>query len=452
MPAEVLQIAYTQKAFARTNSLPVQRLRAPKPVRDMQPLVHREGGHVSESSPATGMRPVAPQELVIVPHAAHALDPRQTRSMPVADSILWSPAVGGAHRPAPLMFFAQHTLRKIHDRLASVPNGLGMGLLAGRRYTDSRSGAHFIVIDGALPLPVLAAEDEPIEALAEGMRSAAAGIEIFGWYRGHSFSDAALTPADVEAQSELFGDKPCIVLVVSAGGEAGAVFRHSSSPAWPVEALPFYEWLAEPASTDGPKPTMLGWRNYRTSEPVVRSAAPQTVAVVERVNPPVLFPEIDDDETLARAPKVPWYRPLLRPAIYAACVLGGGLLVAALSALMAGNASTGRSRAGDGAGSGEPDVTPPAAAVAVLDRRADTLALALSAFDDRTRMYEARQMTCAGLSRGLQQVEDGWLGYNIARKETLAPFDAQREARDQSLYAGVRAVERRFERSGCSRP
>lgn len=375
--------------------------------------------------------------------------------MPIADSILWSPAIGGAHRPAPLMFFAQHSFRKIQDRLASAPNGLGMGLLAGRRYTCSRSGAEFVVIDGALPLPVLAAEDEPTEVLTEGIRSVAAGIEIVGWYRGHSFSDAALTPADVKVPSELFGDRPGIVVVVAAGGEAGGIFRRSSSPAWPVEALPFYEWLAEPANTDGPKPTMLGWRNYRTSEPVVRLAAPASspvaAAVSERVvHPPVLFPDnsIEDDETFdrERAPKAPWYRPVLRPAIYVACVLGGGLLVAALSALMAGNGPAGRSRAGD------PDVATPTAAAALLDRRADTLALALTAFDERTRMFEARQMTCTGLSRGLQQVEDGWLAYNIARKQTLAPFDSQREVRDQSLYASVRAVERRFERSGCSRP
>lgn len=411
---------------------------------------------MSDLSQAASVRPIASAELVIPP-AARAADPRQVRIMPIADSILWSPAIGGAHRPVPLMFFAQHTLRKIHDRLASVPNGLGMGLLAGRRYTCSRSGAPFVVIDGALPLPVLAAEDETTEALAEGMRSAAAGIEIFGWYRGHSFSDAALTPADVDVQSELFADRPCIVVVVSAGGEAGGIFRHSSSPAWPVEALPFYEWLAEPASSDGPKPTMLGWRNYRTNEPVVRLATPVAAAALERiVHPPVLFPDnsIEDDEAFdrERAPKAPWYRPLLRPAIYAACALGGGLLVAALSAVMAGSGPLGRSRAGDGAGGGDPDVPTAAAAVASLDRRADTLALALTTFEDRTRMFEARQMTCAGLSRGLQQVEDGWLAYNIVRKGTLAPFDSQRERRDQSLYASVRAVERRFERSGCSRP
>ncbi len=410
---------------------------------------------MSESSPATGMRSVGPQELVILPHAPPWPDPRQVRIMPVADSILWSPAIGGAHRPAPLMFFAQHTLRKIHDRLASAPNGLGMGLLAGRRYTCSRSGAQFVIIDGALPLPMLAAEDELIEALAEGMRSAAAGIEILGWYRGHSFSDAALTPTDVEAQSELFGERPCIVVLVNAGGEGGAVFRNSSSPAWPVEALPFYEWLPEPVSTDGPKPTILNWKNYRTSETIVELAPRKAAPTAERVTQLVLLPDADgsDDEFPQPAPQAPWYRPFLQPAVYVACALGGALLVAALSAVLSsGSGSTSGSRAGGGAGAGGADPATLAAAVTVLDRRADTLVLALTAFDDRSRMFDARQMTCTGLSRGLEQVEDGWLAYNLARKETLTPSDAQREARDQSLYADVRAVERRFERSGCDRP
>ena len=67
-------------------------------------------------------------------------------------------------------------------------------------------------------------------------------------------------------------------------------------------------------------------------------------------------------------------------------------------------------------------------------------------------MFDAKQMTCPGLQRGLQQVEDNWLAYNIARRETLAPFDGQREDRDRKLYADVRTVERRFERSGCPRP
>ena len=409
---------------------------------------------MSEPSPASG--------IVVLPHTgrASAADPRQLRSMPVAESILWSPTVGGAHRPAPLMFFAQQTLRKIHDRLNSLPNGLATGLLTGRRYADGR-GAQFIVIDGALPLPALPAEDETIEALAQGMRTAAPGIEIFGWYRGHSFSDAALTPGDVEAQSELFADRPCIVLVVAAGGEAGAVFRSSTNPAWPVEALPFYEWITDRAVTEGAnggaKPTSLAWRNYRTSEAVVRVVGPAAGSQqpIEHIGHPVLMPDAGDDDDELPLGVRPGYRRFVRPATYAAAALGGAILVAVAAFLWnargAGTGARGGSGSGDPRGGAAADPIAQAAAIAVLDRRADTLTLALTAFDDRSRMFEARQMPCSGYSRGLQQVEDGWLAYNIARKETLAP-DPTRDARDRSLYASVRTAERNFERSGCPRP
>jgi hypothetical protein len=356
------------------------------------------------------------------------------------------------------MFFAQHTLRKIGDRLATLPNGLGVGLLAGRRFTDSRSGAQFVVVDGALPLQVLPSEDDATDILARGLGSAAAGIEIVGWYRSHSFSDAALTPSDVEAHTELFGDRAAIVLVVAAGGEAGAVFRQSASPAWPVEALPFYEWLAEPARADGAKPTVLIWRNYRAAEVVARIGTPVMGDVSERIsNPPVLLPDagLEEDEAppAMSAPRA-WYQPLLKPALYAACALAGAVLVAAATAITGG--TPGGSRGGSGANGnglgGDAGGSAAVFAASVFDRRADTLALALTAFDDRSRMFDAKQMTCAGLARGLQQVEDNWLSYNIARREILAPFDAQRDARDRALYADVRSVERRFERSGCVRP
>ena len=103
---------------------------------------------------------------------------------------------------------------------------------------------------------------------------------------------------------------------------------------------------------------------------------------------------------------------------------------------------------------GRADAAPAAAApdAATLDRRADTLAAAIAAFTLRGRMYESRRMGCDGLSRGLQQVEDAWLAYNLARKEAMAATDGTRDQRDQALFADVRAVEQRFERSSCTRP
>jgi hypothetical protein len=163
--------------------------------------------------------------------------------------------------------------------------------------------------------------------------------------------------------------------------------------------------------------------------------------------------DVDDDTPTPMVMPAPARKRFLQPAIYVACALGGAVLVAAVSAIISSRGATGTSRGAGSNGSGvNADPGTAAFAAAVLDKRADTLALALTAFDDRSRMFDAKQMTCAGLQRGLQQVEDNWLSYNIARREILAPFDGQREERDRTLYAGVRTAERQFERSGCARP
>jgi hypothetical protein len=113
------------------------------------------------------------------------------------------------------------------------------------------------------------------------------------------------------------------------------------------------------------------------------------------------------------------------------------------------------SRASGSGGRSGSDAAPggiPVSDTALLDRRADTLALAISAFTMRASMYDSRRMPCSGLARGLTQVEDGWLAYNLARKDLMAGSDPARDVRDKGLYADVRAVEVRFERSSCQRP
>ncbi len=86
-----------------------------------------------------------------------------------------------------------------------------------------------------------------------------------------------------------------------------------------------------------------------------------------------------------------------------------------------------------------------------LDLAADTLALAVAAFELRTGLFEGRQMGCPELSRGLIEVEERWIAYNLARKGVFA-LDSAQAARDRSGYADVSAVEDRFERSKCPRP
>jgi hypothetical protein len=165
-----------------------------------------------------------------------------------------------------------------------------------------------------------------------------------------------------------------------------------------------------------------------------------------RENRAVLFPEADplDEPQPAKQRR---FKGIAKPVAYVACALAGAVLVTAIYGLI-GPRTGASSRAGA-------DAAPAGSAVsdtAVLDRRADTLALAVSAFDMRARMFDTRRMGCPGLARGLLQVEDGWLAYNMARKDLMAGSDPARDARDKSLYADVRTVEARFERSACARP
>jgi len=189
------------------------------------------------------------------------------------------------------------------------------------------------------------------------------------------------------------------------------------------------------------------------------AGAPPSIAPgASHPNHPVLLPEADADDDVVPslpAPRVSlpvaatphWYRALVRPTAYVASALAGAVLVTVLYAILGSRAAT-NGHSGSDAAPGGLVVSD----TATLDRRADTLALAISAFTMRASMYDSRRMPCSGLARGLAQVEDGWLGYNIARKDLMAGSDPARDSRDKRLYADVRAVELRFERSSCARP
>jgi hypothetical protein len=211
-------------------------------------------------------------------------------------------------------------------------------------------------------------------------------------------------------------------------------------------------------------------------EPVVRLGTPSqppavlpTGAGTPRLNHPVLLPDdtdLDDEiatprpalSTAALAATAAATATALAPAVrpvprvhwyaYVASGIAGAVLVIATYGLLTSRGGVSGNRAGS-------DSAPGGAAAsdsALLDRRADTLGLAIAAFGMRANMYDTRRMPCSGLARGLAQVEDAWLGYNMARKSMLAGSDAARDARDKTLYADVRGVEVRFERSSCARP
>ena len=211
-----------------------------------------------------------------------------------------------------------------------------------------------------------------------------------------------------------------------------------------------------------------------TGTPVVRLTPPEPAAETDaasaaagggtlpRPNHAILLPEPNDDDDLddlpagvTRLPTAPrsavkprWLSSLTRPAIYIASGIVGGALVTTMYGLFGSRAAPADDRSAlDG-----PRRSVSATGATALDRRADTLSLATEAFTMRARLFDTGRMGCAGLARGLQQVEDAWLAYNVARKEAAASLDSVRDNRDRSLYADVRDVELRFEHSSCTRP
>src|SRR5213594_3835266 len=395
------------------------------------------------------------------------------RPMPIAASILWKPIEGAAEQDTGLfpVFITQRALAAVHDHCAATPAGC-FGLLIGDVVDSPETGASHVVVESTIRLPA-SPDDDAKTVLVQGWVVAQdvlrkSGDLLVGWYRGGG-GEAALSPAEADAHRAFFVQPWQLAVVVGSGDTTvGAVLRRSASSGWAQECLPFYE-LVDPSSIrpDGSKPTRLRWDNYRTEETaLVTSATPPGPAAVPPPAEAPLAPAVAPSwRTSSLAPQVLWpdqfgsaegakaggaASPRIRvgrAGRWAAYIAAGVLAVAGLLRLFSAVASP---------ASPGPSQRPPAADAvtpgARLDRAADTLALAIAAYDLRAQLFASRQMECPELARGLVLVEERWTTYNAVRKESGVALDSIRAARDQALYADADAVERRFERSVCPRP
>lgn len=160
---------------------------------------------------------------------------------------------------------------------------------------------------------------------------------------------------------------------------------------------------------------------------------------------PLIFPDELTEESGTQPPegRPGARRRARRAAAYVVLsALGAAGAFAVYSGLVPRLAPVGRLEARSAA-------TPPLTSVALL---ADTLALALGSFELRARLFQAHQMDCGDMARGLILVEERWTSYNAARGARGVVTDSSHDAADQSLYTRVDQVERRFERSACPRP
>jgi hypothetical protein len=405
--------------------------------------------------------------------AAAGADPQpddrgyEHRPMPIAASILWKPIEGATEQDGGLLpiFITQRALAAVHDHCAATRETC-FGLLTGNVFRSPDTGAPYVVVESTIRLPG-GIGDNAKAALMQGWVVAQdvvhrTGDQLVGWYRRRWSAETGLGPGEAEAHTALFGQPWQLAVVVGAGDTTvGAVLRRSAASGWAQECLPFYE-LVDPASfrPDGSKPTRLRWDNYRTEEtalvpppalavPAV-SAVPAAMPAVRRaassLQPRVFLPDQfgSGDEGNGRWARGVRVGRIARWAGYAAVgVLAVGGLFRLYSAL-ASPASRGSSSRTLAIVATSP--------LERVDRSADTLALAIAAFDLRAQLFASRQMHCPELARGLVLVEQRWTTYNSARKNGAVALDSARAARDRALYTDVDGVERRFERSACPRP
>src|SRR5205814_1689917 len=248
----------------------------------------------------------------------------------------------------------------------------------------------------------------------------------------------------IEAHAALFADPGHGALVVPPGdAPLAGFFRIGLDALSASDYLPFYELLdAASVLPDGRKVSDLAWVNYRTEEPIFTSDRVSNPRL--EIQPRLLFPD-DGEESAPGAALSPARQHraahVARVAGYAAVgVVAGAVLFNVYHALASGRAPV---KPG-------PSVATPSLRERV-DRMADTMALAVGAFELRARLFDGRKMGCPDLARGLVDLEERWTSYNAARKDDAGALDSARNARDRSLYSDGDAVERRFERSKCAR-
>ena len=375
------------------------------------------------------------------------------RPLPIADAIHWTPAhatatayTDGAALP---IFITQGALAAVHDHVAAGAGAASLGLLLGGLCVTPDTGTRFLLIKSTIRLPWRVAGDNTTPVMHDALAAAqadlrAAGGQLAGWYHSHLLPDAALSPNDVETHQRFF-DQPSQValLVVPRDKRLGGLFRRSAGAGWANEPLPFHEVLdAASVLPNGRYITHLTWENYRTTVDTITAHDAALEAAEQAAHVRVLFPDEPDERPSPSRLRLPRERAV-RLAAYG--VVG---LLAAVGLVNVYELTASR---------WSPPALASTTAIALasplsgLDRAADTLALALAAFDVRAGLFERRQMGCAELARGLVEVEERWIGYNSARKSAFV-LDSARAARDRSQYADVDAVERRFERAKCARP
>jgi hypothetical protein len=218
----------------------------------------------------------------------------------------------------------------------------------------------------------------------------------------------------------------------------------------------------------------IGEADARESNPdVVTPRSRETAPVAPPVRPPHPAPPRPAPPRTSTHQPSRAFAPALAPrkgdghpglvAFVILLLLGGGgfagwyflLRKPAETATSAGTSTVATSPAAPAAAPATPG-TPPSpppvdSALLRFERVSDSVTAIVGAYETSMRQFDAKRVSCDGLSRALVAVEDAWTDYNVGKRKA-GSLDPVHASRDQSLYAAVDSVERAFDRSGCQRP
>jgi hypothetical protein len=209
--------------------------------------------------------------------------------IPVARSILWSPASagGGDQRPGHIpfpVFLSQSALTAIHEHIATPARpGQGvLGFLLGDLCECPETNVSYLVIDAALRLNQAIYGDRTRDVITRLWDRVQEQLEtqqahLIGWYHTHPPLPLSLTEHDVETHEHYFGEPWQVTLLLGTDPDepAAGFFRAGPDESWLATPLPFYELLApESIRPDGKKRSFVTWRNHRAYNPVIPPAAP----------------------------------------------------------------------------------------------------------------------------------------------------------------------------------
>src|SRR5436309_215134 len=319
-----------------------------------------------------------------------------TRPLPVAQAIRWTPTVDDSSVDPPYpIFITQSAFAAVQAHAEAKPlDTASLGFLAGNLFRCPETDAPYVVIESAIQLPWSISGDRLRPALSQGWSVVQEelrrnGGRLLGWYHAHRAVEARLSPAEVATHVALFDQPWQVALVVTPGdAPAGGFFRIPADGSRSLAYLPFYELLeASSILPDGRKVSDLAWVNYRTEEAIFTSDRVSNPRL--EIPPRLLFPE-DVDDSVAPGSPPPMRRTSLERSVRFA---GYGVLGLVAAAVLF---NVYRARA---SGPGETVASEREAAASprdLVDRTADTVALAVGAFELRALGADADVMSSIG--------------------------------------------------------